>query len=94
MENKAIVIFKIHKRNFEVDLEVPLDISANELVIGLNTAYDLGIDVSDVKNCYLKAENPIALLKGNKLLSEFGVRNGTVINFTEWGYTDAIWLFN
>lgn len=94
MENKAIVIFKIHKRNFEVDLEVPLDISANELVIGLNTAYDLGIDVSDVKNCYLKAENPIALLKGNKLLSEFGVRNGTVINFTEWGYTDAIRLFN
>ena len=83
MENKAIVIFKIHKRNFEVDLEVPLDISAKELVIGLNTAYDLGIDVSDVKNCYLKAENPIALLKGNKLLSEFGVRNGTIINFTE-----------
>lgn len=83
MENKAIVIFKIHKRNFEIDLEVPLDISANELVIGLNTAYDLGIDVSDVKNCYLKAENPIALLKGNKLLSEFGVRNGTIINFTE-----------
>ena len=83
MENKAIVIFKIHKRNFEVDLEVPLDISANELVIGLNTAYNLDIDVSDVKNCYLKAENPIALLKGNKLLSEFGVRKGTVINFTE-----------
>lgn len=83
MENKAIVIFKIHKSNFEVDLEVPLDISANELVIGLNTAYDLGIDVSDVKNCYLKAENPIVLLKGNKLLSEFGVRNGTIINFTE-----------
>lgn len=83
MENKAIVIFKIQKRRFDVDLEVPLDISANELVNALNTAYDLGIDVSDVKNCYLKAENPIALLKGNKLLSEFGVRNATVINFTE-----------
>lgn len=83
MENKAIIIFKIHKRECEVDLEVPLDISANELVIALNTAYDLGIDISDIKNCYLKAEKPIALLKGNKLLSEFGVRNGTVINFTE-----------
>ncbi len=83
MDNKAIIIFKIHKRQFEVDLEIPLDISANDLVNALNTAYDLGIDVSDVKNCYLKAENPIALLKGNKLLSEFGVRNGTVINFTE-----------
>ncbi len=83
MDNKAIIILKIHKRQFEVDLEIPLDISANDLVNALNTAYVLGIDVSDVKNCYLKAENPIALLKGNKLLSEFGVRNGTVINFTE-----------
>ncbi len=83
MENKAIIIFRMHKRNAEVDIEIPLDISPNDLVIALNSAYDLGIDTSDVKNCYLKAENPIALLKGNRLLSEFGVRNGTVINFTE-----------
>lgn len=83
MENSAIIVFKIQKRNFETDLEVPLDISANELVNALNTAYDLNIDVLDVKNCYLKAENPIALLKGNKILADFGVRNGTTINFTE-----------
>lgn len=83
MNNKAIIIFNITKRNFSVDLEVPLDISANDLVIALNSAYDLGIDTSDVKNCYLKAENPIALLKGNKLLSDYGIRNATVINFTE-----------
>lgn len=79
----AIIVFNIIKRNFTVDLEVPLDISANDLVIALNTAYDLGIDTQDIKNCYLKAENPIALLKGNKTLSEFGIRNGSVINFTE-----------
>lgn len=83
MNDKAIIVFKIHKKNTQQDLEVPLDISANDLVLALNTAYDLGIDVSDVKNCYLKAENPIALLKGNKALSDFGVRNGTVIRFTE-----------
>lgn len=83
MDNKAIIIFNILKRNYTVDLEIPLDISANELVIALNSAYDLGIDVSDVKNCYLKAENPIALLKGNKQLIDYGVRNGTIINFTE-----------
>ncbi|MCI3924743.1 EsaB/YukD family protein [Paenibacillus sp. TRM 82003] len=82
-DDKAIVILKIHKRNFAVDVEIPLHISANELVIALNAAYELNIDVSDVKNCYLKAENPIALLKGNKLLSDYGVRNGTVINFTQ-----------
>lgn len=80
---KAIVIFKIPKKSFEVDLEIPLDISANELVIALNTAYSLEIDVSDVKNCYLKSENPIALLKGNKLLADFGIHNGTIIYTTE-----------
>lgn len=79
----AIIILNITKRNFTVDLEVPLDISANDLVNALNTAYELGIDTSDIKNCYLKAENPIALLKGNKTLAEFGLRNGSVINYTE-----------
>lgn len=83
MNEKAIVIFNIVNRNFQADLEIPLNISANELVTALNTAYELGIDTTDVKNCYLKAENPIALLKGNRMLSEFGVRNGTVIYFTE-----------
>lgn len=79
----AIVVFKIHKRNQSMDLQIPLFISANELVLALNAAYDLGIDTSDIKNCYLKAENPIALLKGNKTLAEFGLRNGSVINYTE-----------
>lgn len=79
----AVVVFRITKRNDSVDLELPLSISANDLVMSLNTAYDLGIDTSDVQQCYLKAENPIALLKGNKLLSEFGIRNGSVIYYTE-----------
>ena len=79
----AIVIFRIDKQDRTVDLEVPLFITANELVMALNSAYDLQIDTSDIKNCYLKAERPIALLRGNKTLEEFGVRNGTVIYYTE-----------
>lgn len=82
MDNKAMVIFRILKRKQEHDLEIPLDISANELFVALNTAYELGIDTGDIKNCYLQAERPIALLKGNKSLAEFGVRNGTIIYFT------------
>lgn len=82
MDNKAVVIFRILKRKQEHDLELPLDISANELFVALNTAYELGIDTGDIKNCYLQAERPIALLKGNKSLAEFGVRNGTIIYFT------------
>jgi len=82
-EEKVTVIFNIIKRKFTVDLEIPLDISANDLVNALNIGYDLKIDTSNIRNCYLKSENPIALLKGNKTLMEFGVRNGTVIYFTE-----------
>ena len=84
MDNeKAIIIFNIVGKNTSVDLEVPLDISANELVNALNTAYELGIDTTDIKNCYLKAEKPVALLRGNKTLREFGIRNGGIINYTE-----------
>lgn len=79
----AIVVLKVPKKNIFVDLQIPLDISANELVLALNAAYELGIDVSNIKDCYLKSENPIALLKGNKSLSEFGLRNGSIINYTE-----------
>ena len=82
-QDTIIVIFKMWKRNFTVDLELPLNITANELVIALNTAYELGIDIMDIKKCTLAAENPIALLKGNKTLEEFGLRNGSVINYTE-----------
>lgn len=79
----AMIIFQIPKRSFSIDLEVPLDITANELVNALNSAFDLKIDTSDIKNCYLKAVDPIALLRGNKTLAEFGVRNNTVIGYTE-----------
>ena len=82
-KNTAVIIFNLSKRSESYDLEVPLDITANDLVNALNTAYDLKIDASDVKNCFLKAENPIALLRGNKTLEEFGLRNGSIINYTE-----------
>ncbi len=81
--DRAIVILNIVKRNISVDLEIPLNISANDLVIAINDGYGLGIDTTDVKKCYLKTEKPIALLKGNKTLAEFGIRNGTEIYYTE-----------
>ena len=79
----AIVVLNMISRGISKDIEIPLNISANELVIALNSAYELGIDITNIKNCYLKAENPIALLKGNKSLADFGVRNGTIIYYTE-----------
>lgn len=87
MKQKVVVVFQIPQRKFSVDLEIPLDITAKELVAALNAAYELGIDTSDIKNCYLQAENPIALLRGNRILEEFGLRSGSVIYYTGQGAT-------
>lgn len=81
--NKAIIIFNNCKQNTTVDIEVPLDITVADLVWGLNNAYELNIDTTDRRNCYLKAENPIALLRGNRTLAQFGIHNGSIINYTE-----------
>ena len=80
--NTIVIIFNNNINNTCVDLEVPVDISANDLVIALNSAYKLGIDTTNQKKCYLKAENPFVLLRGSKKLSEYGLRNGSIINFT------------
>jgi len=80
-QDHIVIIFHNHKNEQQQDLEVPLDISANELIIGLNQGFQLGIDVSDMAACFLRAENPIAFLKGSKTLKEYGLHNGTVIHY-------------
>lgn len=77
MAKTALVTFL----NRDVDLEIPINITANDLVLALNQAYHLGIQTEDIRYCYMVCENPIALLKGNKTLEEFGIRNGSVIYF-------------
>lgn len=83
MDNKCIVIiFYWHAKNIMIDVEIPLEISANELIIGLNEGFKLGMDVSDLSKCHLKTENPVTLLKGNKMLKEYKLHNATIIHYT------------
>ena len=79
----AIIVLNLTKKNITADIEVPLNISANEFVFLLSSHIKSGQMRANIQNCYLKAENPIALLRGNKSLMEFGLRNGSVINYTE-----------
>ena len=62
---------------------IPLNITANDLIIALNSAYQLGISTDSIQECFLRCENPIALLRGNRTLETFGVRNGSVLYITE-----------
>lgn len=82
MEERIVVTLNLMKKGEMHDIEVPVDITANELLIALNQGYELGIDLKDITQCFLKTENPIALLKGNKTLSDYKLHNGTVINYT------------
>lgn len=84
--DRAVVLFRIYRKNGtkeEIDLDIPLTITVNELVVALNCAYHLGIDTENVTSCYLSSEYPTALLRGNKLLSEYGLMNGTKIIYSE-----------
>ena len=83
MEDKCVVELKMLKRGISLDIEIPTDITARDLLIGLNEAFSLNIDMSDTKKVYLKMESPIALIRGNKHLKEYGIRNGSIINYTE-----------
>ena len=80
MTDSVVVIFKNVEKN--INVEVPLYITARELVIGLNEAYELDIDINDIKKCYLKVDNPVMLLRGNMLLRDAGIRNGSVISYS------------
>lgn len=80
-QDTATIIFVNEKEKRNIDIEVPLDITANELFKGLNIAYQLGADVTDTRNCFLVSENPIAFLKGNRTLARFGIHDGTIIYY-------------
>ena len=81
MENKVIVTLYDHTSNRSVDLELDLEITALELFYGLDEAFNWGCATADIQNCYLAAENTIALLRGNKKLGEYGIRNGTILHY-------------
>ena len=82
MEERIIISIYLQKRQEMHDIEVPIDITANELLRAVNQGYGLDIDLKDITQCFLKTENPITLLKGNKTLADYKLHNGTVINYT------------
>ena len=79
MEDKVVVEFINYMNQSHIDLEIPLEITANDLVLALNEAYGLGMNTVDNFSCNLVAANQIAFLSGNKALKEFGIRNGSYI---------------
>ena len=76
---KVIIIFKPNNSGVSVDLETPVNITANEFIYGVSQAFGLNIDMNNPKECYLKMENPIGLIRGESKLNEFGIRDGSIV---------------
>ncbi len=83
MDEKVIVTLVLEKKKIEMDIEIPTDITVRDLITALNEVFKLGINLDDVTKCHLQMENPIALLRGNKTLLSSGIREGSVIYYTE-----------
>lgn len=83
MKNTIIMVFERFKTKECFDIEVPIDITANELLYGLNQGLNLGLNLEESSQCYLCTENPIALLKGNVTLADFNLHDGTKICFNK-----------
>lgn len=83
MDEKIIVELYSKKNGVICDLEIPLHITAIELLQALNQAMHLGIRTEQIADCFLTAENPIALLRGNVELADFGLHDGSRIYYGE-----------
>lgn len=78
---KVIIIFKNDKTGQSIDLETPVNITANEFIYGISQAFGLNIDMNNPDECFLRMENPIGLLRGDTKLNEFGIRNGSIVSY-------------
>jgi uncharacterized ubiquitin-like protein YukD len=79
-QDYIIVTFFNHKTGERADLELPRDIRASDLIIGLNQGFNLGLDTSDLTACFLRSEQPVALLSGARTLRQYGLRDGSIIH--------------
>ena len=77
MDKKAVVQFYHPVKRIPVDLEIPLDVPASELLFGISEAFSLGISEDMIAQCCLKTEDPIALLTDSRTPEECGVHDGT-----------------
>lgn len=79
MGESITIVFENMRNKTVNDIETPIDITLGELIGSIESAYGLGIDVSNVSEDIMVIENPICLLKTERTLEELGFRQGTTL---------------
>ena len=77
MKDKIVITIQVSD-GLTDDLEVPVDISANDLIVALSKIYSMNM-TKDKNYYFLRCENPKILLRGNRSLKDYGIYNGTKI---------------
>lgn len=73
MNHKTVVVQMMTGKS--VDIEIPVDISAEDLIRALYEALKLPGECPD----HIRCENPIAMLQGDVPVSYFGIRDGSIL---------------
>ena len=79
-QEKVIVVLNLIHQKRQLDIEIPLDISVYELVTALKETFQLPIKAESMYDCHIRTENPIGFFRGNQILAECRIMNGTIIN--------------
>lgn len=81
MNDTVIVQLQIfgQKKQLHADIELPLNIRAEQVIDALCKIYALDYTESSCLIC----ENPVALISGKQTLGEAGVRSGSIIKYFE-----------
>ena len=66
----------------EIDLDLPCEMTVEELLEGLNEKLDWKMKAEEIERAYLRSENPVAFLKGNHSLEEYPLRDGSTLFFS------------
>ena len=77
MKETAVVVVHVPNKSVTEDLEIPLYITANDLIEALAAIYQVPFDPDRIFSFYVKCESPKALLRGQTTLSDYGVRDGS-----------------
>ncbi|MBS5927806.1 MULTISPECIES: EsaB/YukD family protein [Clostridium] len=76
--NKGIVLVQVGNDEIEYELEIPLDITVKNICKSILKALKMD-GRNDIKGYYIKTENPTCFLKGNDILSDYGISSGSKI---------------
>ena len=77
MKDSAIVTVFMGDSLKCTDLELPLDITANDLIIAFSTLFSKPIKREQIFNYCIRSDAPKALLMGENLLKDYGIRDGS-----------------